>query len=284
MKEGVITAVGAHIEGSIYADSGEIAGFTITDSAIYNGTTSLDSTVPGVYVGTNGINCYYDEQHRTRIQTGAITSGQAFFDYGIRIGRVGYSKDVCYINGRYISFNRNGSEGSNWSSYFSINLTGETDGVNGSPKITTFETSEDIRIQSSILMDYSLNQKASLAYNDNIDGVLCCYYYDGSAYTHYFAGDMYLNSVPLKGVKIVTVSSTNQTFKVGSRYDVSFTTPSGYTATNMISVVSSGFVASFYGYINGSKVECWCAAAGNIAHGATAGTGKIDVHILFIQS
>lgn len=42
--------------GALTAKSGQIAGFTIADTAIYSGSkSSLDSTAAGVYVGTNGI-------------------------------------------------------------------------------------------------------------------------------------------------------------------------------------------------------------------------------------
>ena len=42
--------------GAMTAKSGSIGGFTITNSAIYNGTNSMNSSSSGVYIGTDGIN------------------------------------------------------------------------------------------------------------------------------------------------------------------------------------------------------------------------------------
>lgn len=55
IEEGIITAVGAHIEGSIYAESGKIAGFNISNESIWYGTNGTGSSNPGVYIGTHGI-------------------------------------------------------------------------------------------------------------------------------------------------------------------------------------------------------------------------------------
>ncbi len=42
--------------GAMTSTSGSIGGFTITNSAIYNGTNSMSSLSSGVYIGTDGIN------------------------------------------------------------------------------------------------------------------------------------------------------------------------------------------------------------------------------------
>lgn len=42
--------------GYLTAKSGTIGGFTIGSTALYNGTSSMDSTDTGVYLGTNGLN------------------------------------------------------------------------------------------------------------------------------------------------------------------------------------------------------------------------------------
>ena len=42
--------------GSMTAKSGSVGGFTITNTAIYNGTNSMSSYSAGVYIGTDGIN------------------------------------------------------------------------------------------------------------------------------------------------------------------------------------------------------------------------------------
>ena len=49
------TASGVEIQGKITSTSGQIGGFTIGSSALYNGMSSLTSSANGVYVGTNGI-------------------------------------------------------------------------------------------------------------------------------------------------------------------------------------------------------------------------------------
>lgn len=56
MYNGKVIAKNADIAGKITATSGEIGGFTIGATSIYNGMTSLsDTTHNGVYVGTDGI-------------------------------------------------------------------------------------------------------------------------------------------------------------------------------------------------------------------------------------
>ena len=55
-NDGILTATGADIQGSIKATSGEIGGFTIGESAIYNTITAFDDeSGRGVYLGTDGI-------------------------------------------------------------------------------------------------------------------------------------------------------------------------------------------------------------------------------------
>ena len=55
-KNGSLFAQNATITGSITASTGNIAGFTIIETALYNnGKTSIDANVDGVYVGSNGI-------------------------------------------------------------------------------------------------------------------------------------------------------------------------------------------------------------------------------------
>ena len=55
-NDGILTATGADIQGSIKATSGEIGGFTIGESAIYNTITAFDDeSSRGVYLGIDGI-------------------------------------------------------------------------------------------------------------------------------------------------------------------------------------------------------------------------------------
>ena len=50
------TNFGVTVDGSVYANAGKIAGFTIGSSAIYNNNkNNIDSSGSGVYIGTNGI-------------------------------------------------------------------------------------------------------------------------------------------------------------------------------------------------------------------------------------
>ena len=50
-----IDSSGATVKGTIRATSGSIGGFTIGNTAIYNGMNNINSTANGVYVGTDGI-------------------------------------------------------------------------------------------------------------------------------------------------------------------------------------------------------------------------------------
>lgn len=64
--------------GFLSTTSGEIGGFTIGQSAIYNGLTSLTGTTEGVYIGTNGIACatdYEDDNDNTVSHSIAFSGG-----------------------------------------------------------------------------------------------------------------------------------------------------------------------------------------------------------------
>ena len=103
-KAGQLYARGADIEGKITADEGEIGGFTIGSTAIYNGTNSLTSTTAGVYLGTDGIRNYKSATANVTIKDGVITangadiSGKLTAGNGSRLG-----------SGSFI-----GSEGAGW--------------------------------------------------------------------------------------------------------------------------------------------------------------------------
>lgn len=53
--DGKLTAKEVNLQGKIAATSGEIGGFVIGKTAIYNGKASLDGYESGVYLGTDGI-------------------------------------------------------------------------------------------------------------------------------------------------------------------------------------------------------------------------------------
>ena len=54
----------AFFKGDIYASGGEIGGFTITGSSIYNGISGLTGGGTGIYLGTDGLrlSAYYSDQ------------------------------------------------------------------------------------------------------------------------------------------------------------------------------------------------------------------------------
>ena len=78
--DGKVTCTNADIKGKIQATSGYIgngaAGWQIGNSAIYNGCTGLDSTTPGVYLGTDGIRMQYGLSY-SRIKNGMFISNVA---------------------------------------------------------------------------------------------------------------------------------------------------------------------------------------------------------------
>ena len=50
-----ISATGLSVKGEIESDTGKIGGFTIKETALYNGISSLSASGSGVYLGTDGI-------------------------------------------------------------------------------------------------------------------------------------------------------------------------------------------------------------------------------------
>lgn len=55
---GLLQASNAVIYGSLYSSDGTIGGMTLKSNALYNGTNSMTSTTPGVYLGTGGLRIY----------------------------------------------------------------------------------------------------------------------------------------------------------------------------------------------------------------------------------
>ena len=77
IKDGVVTAIGASITGTITASGGYIGGtngWKITSNAIYNGTSSMSSTTQGTFIGINGIRNYYSASKYVNIQAGILTA------------------------------------------------------------------------------------------------------------------------------------------------------------------------------------------------------------------
>lgn len=54
-EDGTLTAVNGIFSGRLTSDEGKIAGFTISENAIYNGPDSSTSDTQGVYIGTDAI-------------------------------------------------------------------------------------------------------------------------------------------------------------------------------------------------------------------------------------
>lgn len=61
-----------YFDGKIITSSGEIGGFTIGSNAIYKGTTSLESTTAGVYIGVDGIRQYKNKNAYISIKDGIL--------------------------------------------------------------------------------------------------------------------------------------------------------------------------------------------------------------------
>ena len=60
--------------GSIVSTEGQIGGWTIGDTKLYNNTDSMTSTSAGIYLGTNGIRNYKDANTFVNITGGVITA------------------------------------------------------------------------------------------------------------------------------------------------------------------------------------------------------------------
>ena len=82
-NDGILTAVGADISGTIQATDGIIGGFTIGETAIYNSITGMeDSTSNGVYLGIDGIKLgnqfAVTSEGVVSIKSGTLTIGDNF--------------------------------------------------------------------------------------------------------------------------------------------------------------------------------------------------------------
>jgi len=70
---GIHTSMG-YFEGAIVSTEGQIGGWTIGDTKLYNNTDSMTSTSAGIYLGTNGIRNYKDANTFVNITGGVITA------------------------------------------------------------------------------------------------------------------------------------------------------------------------------------------------------------------
>lgn len=76
-KNGLIVADNIVTKGTVISSQGVIGGWTIGDKAIYNGTSSFESTINGTYVGTDGIKNLYGTS-RVSIYDGMLFANNAY--------------------------------------------------------------------------------------------------------------------------------------------------------------------------------------------------------------
>ena len=67
--------------GSITATAGTIAGWSITSTALYKGTSDMTSTTPGTYIGTDGIRQYGAANRSITMENGALNANGATLGY-----------------------------------------------------------------------------------------------------------------------------------------------------------------------------------------------------------
>lgn len=74
LNNGFVHMADGEFTGSITSTSGTIGGWTIKDTALYSGTTSMSSTVNGTYIGTDGIRNYASSVQYVNIANGVLTA------------------------------------------------------------------------------------------------------------------------------------------------------------------------------------------------------------------
>ena len=94
-------ASGANISGRIVSSEGQIGGFTIGTSKLYNGLSTLNGTSEGVYLGTDGIALGGGKFKVTKDGTLTATSGQIA---GFTITREGLEGQVQSGNNSTLEF------------------------------------------------------------------------------------------------------------------------------------------------------------------------------------
>lgn len=109
-NDGLLSATGADIQGTIKSVNGEIGGFTITDNSLYNTISSFtEEAYSGVYVGTDGIklgtNFSVDNTGKLIATSGEI--GGATIENGVlKVGKANVKS--ININDRF-TVNENGT-------------------------------------------------------------------------------------------------------------------------------------------------------------------------------
>ena len=115
-REGLLTAKGANIEGYVIAEEGTIGGFTIDKDSLNSGTSSMEDTAEGVYIGTDGINVgggfQVEKDGSVSISKGIINIGEQSGDYAYYLSA---STDGVILRMAYVTDEDN--------SDLSVNLT-----------------------------------------------------------------------------------------------------------------------------------------------------------------
>lgn len=81
-KDGLLQASNAIIYGTLYSSVGKIGGWTIGNNSLYNGTTSIDSTIAGTYIGVDGIRNFKNANSYVNIKNGVIKAVGGDFSGG----------------------------------------------------------------------------------------------------------------------------------------------------------------------------------------------------------
>ena len=99
--KGTLEAADGYFSGKIVAKEGEIAGWTISDVALYNGKDSFSSTKSGIYIGTDGIAIKGSDGSITMSNTGLLTADNASITGTVNAtaGNIG----GCVITDNYLS-------------------------------------------------------------------------------------------------------------------------------------------------------------------------------------
>ena len=103
---GVDTSGNGYFKGELHASKGYIGndteGFNIVGNAIYCGTNSMASSIPGIYIGTDAIRAYSSNTAYTHIQNGLLTCVGADINGIVRA-------DTFYINKEMYLYTSTGS-------------------------------------------------------------------------------------------------------------------------------------------------------------------------------
>lgn len=167
---GVLDCVGAKVNGditctNISATKGNIAGWSLSSKAFYNGTNSLTSTTAGTYIGTDGIRQYASADSYTTIIGGKISTNNANIK-----GKI--SADTFDINGSTISI-ENGQETWTIGEYDEFWQYTQISSITGSAKFFAFQSDYDVALNNlRVSNDIHLLNDAHIEGNVHINNKL----------------------------------------------------------------------------------------------------------------